>query len=473
MHVFRRLLINALIATVTGSFLWFALTFWAYLETRSVLVTSVISGAFGLAGAGFGLLFGTYVDRHSKHRAMTTAASITAVCYLTAAVVYIVVDNGDLLHLRNPWIWILIVLIMVGTVAGNLRGIALSTCVTLLVPLDRRDRANGMVGTVNGIGFAITSVFSGLVIGRLGMGWAIGISVVLTVVSLIHLLTIRFDEPAPEPLTGEHVRHIDLRGALDAIHAVPGLLALIAFAAFNNLLGGVYMALVDPYGLSLTSVESWGLLWGFISLGFIAGGVAVARFGLGRRPMRILLLGNLASWTVASTFALRSSVLAIGIGMTIWLALMPVIEAAEQTVMQRAVPFEKQGRMFGFAQTIESAASPIVAFLIGPLAERGAMPFMTTGAGADWIGDWFGRGPARGLALCFTVAGIIGLIVTALAWTSRAYRLLDRESAAPLNRSGQTSTDSRDSDRPAPGHLTRDETAQDEPGKVGARHERV
>ena len=430
MQVFRRLLFNALIATVTGSFLWFAVTFWAYLETRSVVVTSVISGAFGLAGAAFGLVFGTFVDRHRKHRAMTMAASITACSYFAAAVVYLAVDREALLRLRNPWIWIVIALIMIGTVAGNLRGIALSTCVTMLVPGDRRDRANGMVGIVNGIGFAITSVFSGLVVGRLGMGWAIGISVVLTVVSLIHLRSIRFEEPEPVSAPNEAARHIDVRGALEAIHAVPGLIALIAFAAFNNLLGGVYMALLDAYGLSLTSVESWGLLWGVISLGFITGGVCVARFGLGRRPMRVLLLGNLASWSVASVFSLRSSIVAVGIGMTIWLALMPVIEAAEQTVMQRAVPFERQGRVFGFAQTIESAASPIVAFMIGPIAERGAMPFMTNGLGADWIGDWFGRGPTRGLALCFTVAGVFGLIVTAIARVSRSYRLLDSESAA-------------------------------------------
>ena len=45
--------------------------------------------------------------------------------------------------------------------------------------------------------FAITSVFSGLVIGRLGMGWALYGSVVLTVVALVHLLRIRIDEPEP------------------------------------------------------------------------------------------------------------------------------------------------------------------------------------------------------------------------------------------------------------------------------------
>ena len=60
---------------------------------------------------------------------------------------------------------------LLGSVAGQMRGIALSTCVTLLVPEDRRDRANGMVGTVTGVSFAITSVFSGLVIGD-ARAWA-------------------------------------------------------------------------------------------------------------------------------------------------------------------------------------------------------------------------------------------------------------------------------------------------------------
>ena len=52
------------------------------------------------------------------------------------------------------------------------------------------------------------------------------------------------------------------------------------------------------------------------------------------------------------------------------------------------------------------------------------MPFMTDGAGADAIGGWFGTGPERGLALMFTLAGLVGVVVTLLAWTSRSYRRL-------------------------------------------------
>jgi len=63
-----------------------------------------------------------------------------------------------------------------------------------------------------------------------------------------------------------------------------------------GLLGGVFMALMDPYGLELVSVETWGFLWGRISMVFIVGGLIAAREGLGRRPLRLLLAGNLVNW---------------------------------------------------------------------------------------------------------------------------------------------------------------------------------
>jgi MFS transporter, DHA3 family, multidrug efflux protein len=199
---------------------------------------------------------------------------------------------------------------------------------------------------------------------------------------------------------------------------------LIALAAFNNLLGGVFMALMDAYGLALVSVETWGLLFGFISLFFIAGGLAVARFGLGKDPLHVLVLCNLVNWTVCSLFSVRNSIVPLTIGMVIWLAMIPVIEAAEQTVLQRAIPFERQGRVFGFAQLVENGAAPITAIAMGPLAERVFMPLMTDGRGADAIGSWFGTGPERGLALMFTLAGILGLVVTLAARVSGSYRRL-------------------------------------------------
>jgi DHA3 family multidrug efflux protein-like MFS transporter len=106
------------------------------------------------------------------------------------------------------------------------------------------------------------------------------------------------------------------------------------------------------------------------------------------------------------------------------LCLIPAVEAAEQTILQKVVPPERQGRVFGFAQSVELAASPITAFLIGPIAQLIFIPFMTTGAGVELLGPWFGTGTDRGLALLFTVSGFIGLVVTLLAMRSNAYRVL-------------------------------------------------
>ena len=423
-RTFRRLLLNTLATGVTSTFLWFAVTFWVYLETRSVVATGVIGAAFGLSSSLLGPAFGTYVDRHRKHHAMVMATAVSLACFAGATAVFLVVDAADLLDLGRPWFWVFVALTLMGSVAGQLRAIPLSTCVTLLVPDDRRDRANGLVGTVTGVSFAITSVFSGLVIGQLGMGWALYGSVALTAVALAHLMRIRVDEPVPIPAEDGSPAHVDLRGAIEAIRAVPGLLMLILLAAFNNLLAGVFLALMDAYGLTLVSVETWGLLFGVISLAFIAGGLIVAKFGLGPVPVRVVLIGNLVNWIICSTFTLRSSIVLLTIGMFVWLLLIPIIEAAEQTVLQRSIPFERQGRVFGFAQLVENAASPITALMIGPLAETVFMPWMTDGAGADWIGGWFGTGPERGLALIFTLAGLFGVFVTLLARASRSYRTL-------------------------------------------------
>jgi DHA3 family multidrug efflux protein-like MFS transporter len=104
-------------------------------------------------------------------------------------------------------------------------------------------------------------------------------------------------------------------------------------------------------------------------------------------------------------------------------------EASEQTIIQRVVPYREQGRVFGFAQTVETAASPVTAFLIGPIAQAWVIPFMTDGAGAETIGGWFGTGPDRGMALIFIVAGSIGLLTTILALNSRAYKTISRSYA--------------------------------------------
>lgn len=424
-RTFYAVLVNSLTASLTNTIVWFAVTFWAYLETRSVFATSVMAGIYLATVALSGFALGSLVDHHRKKKAMMISSICSLVLYLLAFLVYVNTPETVFKNPSSVMLWVFIILNLLGAIAGNIRTISLATLVTILVPEDKRDRANGMVGTTNGISFLVASIFSGLLIGFLGVFWMLVFAIGFTVLAIIHLFTVSIPEKEIVHTHGEEgVKHIDIRGTIKVIRLIPGLFALIFFNTFNNFLGGVFMALMDAYGLSLVSVQVWGILWGVLTLGFIVGGLVVSKKGLGERPLRTLFLANIVMWTICIFFTIRSSIALLASGMFVYLCLIPVVEAAEQTIIQKVIPQERLGRVFGFAQSIEQAASPLTAFMIGPIAQFIFIPFMTTGAGVEWIGGWFGTGSERGIALLFTFTGIIGLIVTLFAMQSYSYRRL-------------------------------------------------
>ncbi|HEY9012797.1 MAG TPA: MFS transporter [Devosia sp.] len=428
MNPFHQILGNNLVANVTNFTVWFAITFWVYLETRSVFATGMIAGIYLVLTAAFGIWFGSIVDHNAKKLVMLGSSVVSFGFYAVGLAVLLAFPEEIF---QNPYgwqLWALVLLVMFGVIAGNIRSIALPTLVTILIPEDRRDKANGLVGMVTGIGFLTTSVISGVLVAWGGMLATLVLALGLTVLVLAHLWFVKLDEgrPEPHPDAPTEPKRVDLKGTIRVIAAVPGLFALIFFATFNNFLGGIFMALLDAYGLSLVPVEVWGFLFGVISVAFIIAGIVIAKTGLGKKPLRTLLMVNVITWSVCMVFTIQSSIWLLAAGMFIWMFLGPYAEAAEHTTLQKVVPLERQGRVFGFAQSVEQAASPLTAFLIGPVTEFVFIPFMTVGLGAELIGGWFGTGPERGIALVFTVAGFLGLVVTILAFNSKYYRQLSK-----------------------------------------------
>ena len=438
MSAFHKILVNNLVQNVTNFTVWFALVFWAFLETRSVFVTGVVGGIYMVMTAGFAIWFGSLVDHHRKKQVMLASSAVSLLLYGVSLATRLVLPEQRMGEVADWPLWLFIVLVMTGVIAGNVRMIALPTLVTALIEEPERAKANGLVGMVNGIGFVVTSAVSGFLVAWGGMQATLLFAMALTAVAFVHLLTVRLDEPEPDSSAEGGRKGVDLRGTIRVIAAVPGLFALILFASFNNLLGGVFMALMDAYGLSLLEVQEWGLLWAFVSCGFILAGLVISKTGLGPKPLKTLLVVNMIVWAVAALFTIQSSVIMLAVACFIWLFLHPFAEAAEQTALQKLVPFERQGRVFGFAQSVEQAAAPLTAFIVGPLTQFVVIPFMSTGAGARAIGEWYGTGPERGMAVMFTLAGAFGVVAAIVAVNSRQYRLLSAAYAdAPEPQSAQ------------------------------------
>jgi len=424
MKRFLQVLINVAVANTSAYLLWSAFSFWIYLETKSVLVLSVLSGTYMLLVTISSMLFGTIVDKHKKKKVMMGASVSTMVFLLLASAIFLFSDKGHIANMKSPAFWLFSFPLLLSALTGNLRAIALSTTVSILVPKQDYARANGLIGTIQGFGMIANTVFSGLIIGYMGMEWAIFITLLLSTATLIHLFFVSI--PEEQIVHDSHLQnsHVDFRGALRAIHIVPGLMALIFFTTFNNFIGGVFGVLLDPYGLALFPVEVWGIILGFVGTGFIIGGLFIGKKGLGKKPLRSLLLGYIFISLICILFTLREGSIVFVGGMFLYMLVVPIVEAGEQTIIQTVVPKRKQGRVFGFAQTVEAGVTPISIFIIGPLAQSIIIPYVECDAGKQTLGWLLGEGEARGIALTFVIAGAFMLLLSILAFRTKAYHIL-------------------------------------------------
>jgi DHA3 family multidrug efflux protein-like MFS transporter len=282
MNVFHRLLISALLVAVTTNFVWFALTYFVYIETRSVISTGVIGGIYLVIVALTGLWFGTFIDRNKKKYAMFASSVATLIFFVSGFLIYQFAPFGSFSSVTSLYLWIFATTLLCGVISGLIYFIAIPTLITVLIPADRRDKANGLFSTATGVSFGINSVASGIVLGFGGMFWVLIVGIIFTALSIVYLAFIPLSEEKPVRTEMERQQKSGIRETIGLMKSTPGLFALIFFSTFNNLLAGVFFALMDAYGLELVSVQVWGILWGALSPFFIIGGLVVSKKGLGK-----------------------------------------------------------------------------------------------------------------------------------------------------------------------------------------------
>ncbi len=102
-RTFAQVLVNTALANVTTSYLWFGLTFWVYIETRSVLATGIVGGT--LHAVRRPLRHGVRHDRGPPPQdtsAMVFASSVTLAAFLIAGGIYLLIPESGLRPSRQP-----------------------------------------------------------------------------------------------------------------------------------------------------------------------------------------------------------------------------------------------------------------------------------------------------------------------------------------------------------------------------------
>ena len=99
---FYAVLANSLVASVITTSVWFAVTFWAYLETQSVIVTSVMAGIFLVTIAVSGIYLGSLVDRFPKKTVILLSSLSSLVLFALAGAIYAFSPAEAFRHAGSP-----------------------------------------------------------------------------------------------------------------------------------------------------------------------------------------------------------------------------------------------------------------------------------------------------------------------------------------------------------------------------------
>ena len=132
--LFPHILTNTAVAGFTNMLLWFAITFWTYLTTHSVFVTGMLGGLYLVMNLFGGIWFGSLVDHYRKRSVMLASSVASLFFYSISFAMLLILPSETWADVWDIWLWVFVVVSMLGVIMGNIRMIALSTIVTLLIP---------------------------------------------------------------------------------------------------------------------------------------------------------------------------------------------------------------------------------------------------------------------------------------------------------------------------------------------------
>lgn len=420
----RTLLALVLAQTLSGigsQLAGFALGVWLYQRTGSTTVYGLVAAATMGPMVLFGPFAGVLVDRWDRRRALLLAHAGGGVCSLVLALLYWLGAIGPSTVMLP---------LVVASCFGAFQFPAVSAATTTLVAPAQLGRANGLVQLGLALSQLTAPVMAGALLPSLGLGGILLMDAGSFFIAIAILTFVRIPRPsAPAILRRSGAapwREMAVGWAF--LRSRPGLMALLGFFAAVNFSLGVVEVVLAPLVLGFADARALGAVFSLGGVGMVLGSVVMAAWGGPRRRIHGVLGFTLVQGLLLLLGAARPSLVLAGAGAFGVLFMIPLIGGCSQTIWQRKVPPDLQGRVFSLRATVATAFLPLAFSVAGPLNDLVFEPLMAeTGPLAGSVGRLLGTGPGRGAALLFVVLAGLTLMTVAIGFLYPRLRRVERE----------------------------------------------
>ncbi|ACZ83119.1 MFS transporter [Streptosporangium roseum] len=357
---FTLLLVARTISVLGSSFAPVALAFGILaLPGATATTLSVVLAAEALPMVAFMLVGGVIADRLPRHRVMMAGETINAAAFFCLAAM-----------LLTGWTP-LPALVTAAAVSGVAMAIlfpALTGIIPDVVPADRLQTANALLGLGANSSRVAGLILSGATVVLLGGGWALVVSGAMFAVAAVLIAALRLT-PAERSAAGSHSVLADLRGGWREFVSRQWLWVVVA--QFSVLVMAVQAAhgVLGPLVAKehLGGAAAWSAILAGEAVGMI-GGVFVA---LRLRPRRPILVGTILTVPTALPYLL------LGLGTPLWTIVLGAVVMGVcfdifgvlwNTTMQREIPAESLSRVSSYDALGSLMFGPVGLLVAGPLA---------------------------------------------------------------------------------------------------------
>ncbi|XVQ86070.1 MFS transporter [Microbispora siamensis] len=307
----------------------------------------------------FMLVGGVIADRLPRHRVMMAGETLNAAAYFSLAAMML-----------TGWTPLpaLVTASAVSGIAAAVLFPALTGIIPDVVPADRLQTANALLGLGQNISRVAGLVLSGAAVVLLGGGWALTASGAMFAVAAVLIALLRLT-PAERAAGGGHSVLAELRDGWREFVSRQWLWVVVA--QFSILV----MALQAAHGVlgplvakqSLGGAPAWSAVLAGEAVGMIVGVVVTLRL----RPRRPILVATLLTFPTAAPYVL------LGLSAPLWTVVggafvmgvcFDIFGVLWQTTMQREIPAESLSRVSSYDALGSLMFGPLGLLLAGPVA---------------------------------------------------------------------------------------------------------
>jgi MFS family permease len=426
MRVFWITWCGQLISILGSGLTSFAVGAKIFLDTRSTTQFALLSFFAFAPMVVLSPIAGALIDRWDRRRAMLLADLGNGFSTLIIFALVLLSDRGFF----TLQAWHFYLPISLGSCFAAFRWPAFFATVSLLVPKQHLGRANAMAEVAGGASQILSPIIAGALIARVGLIGVLSVDVVSFLFAVGTLLLVRFPRPttSAEGQQGKGSLRQEIHQGWTFLRTRRGLLLLLGFTLVATLCMDLVVLLITPLVLAFTDISTLGMIASIAGVGALVGGIAMGVWGGAKNPMTGILGFQVLAGLVLFLAAPSPSVPLVATAAALYLFCVPPVMAGIQSIWQRKIPADLQGRAAAVKRMVLLCVPPFAGLVAGPLADGLFEPAMAPGGAlAPTMGRLLGVGPGRGIAVIFIVLGLVTLGNVLMAYLNPRLRNLDRE----------------------------------------------